>query len=145
MSKPPTQRQPQARLDPQREADLMEHWLENQRMDMEIQKDQIHLKNREIDNDKVLAEKSIAAQLEDRTHSRIQAAKLTTNAFIFFGIVIFMLLIFGGYVISQDKEVVLTELISLFTELLKYGIGAVTGYFIAKAKFKSGNDDNKSE
>lgn len=146
MAKPPVPRQETTRLDPQREADLMDKWLENQRMEMEIQKEQMRLKNREIDTDKALAEKSIDAQLEDRSRTRVQATKLTKYALIFLGVVILMLLIFGGYVISKDKEAVLSELIGLFIELFKYGIGAVTGYFIAKAKFKSDasskNDDD---
>lgn len=51
MAKPPVPRQETTRLDPQREADLMDKWLENQRMEMEIQKEQMRLKNREIDTD----------------------------------------------------------------------------------------------
>jgi len=144
MAKPPATRQESARIDPQREADLMEKWMDNQRKEMDIQIEQMKLKNREIDNDKALAEKSIEAQLQDRTHTREHTRKMGTNALIFFGIVIAMLLVFGGYVISQGKEAVLTEIISLFTELFKYGIGAVTGYFLAKAKFKT-DDSNKTD
>jgi uncharacterized membrane protein len=113
-------------------------------MEMEIQQEQVRLKNREIDHNKVLAEKSIDAQLEDRSRTRIQATKITIYTYVFFGIVIFMLLAFGAYVISQDKEAVLSEIMGLFIELCKYGIGAVTGYFIAKAKFKSENSNNNS-
>lgn len=79
------------KLDPQREADLMENWLNNQRMEMEIQQEQVRLKNREIDHNKALAEKSIDAQLEDRSRTRIQATKITKYTYVFFCIVIFML------------------------------------------------------
>ncbi len=146
MAKPPTARPESSpsRLDPQREADLMEHWLENQRMEMEIQKEQMRLKNREIDHDKALAEKSIDAQLEDRRLARTENTRVSRYVLIFLGLVILMLLVFGGYVISKDKESVLTEIIGLFTELLKYGIGAITGYFIAKAKFKTDKNNGES-
>ena len=144
MDKPPASRQDPERIDPQREADLLERWLDNQRMDMELQKEQMRLKNRVIDGDKSLAEKSIEAQLEDRSLARTQTAKLMKYILVFMGVVVFMLLVFGGYVIYRDKESVLTEFIGLFTELLKYAIGATTGYFIAKARFGTGKADDSN-
>lgn len=105
MAKPPTTRQESSRLDPQREADLMEHWLENQRMEMEIQKEQMRLKNREIDHDKAIAEKSIDAQLEDRRLTRTENTKVSRYILIFLGLTTLMLLFFGGYVISKKQRI----------------------------------------
>ncbi len=120
---------------------LLEKWVDNQSVELQLQAEQIKHSHKQLDHDKVLAEKTIEAQLEDRSRIRASNEKLSKYVMVFLGIVLFMLLIFGGFVIANDKEVLLSEIIALVVELFKYGIGAVTGYFIAKANSKKNDSD----
>ena len=124
---------------------LLEKWVENRSIELQIQAEQIKHSHKQLDHDRVIAEKTIDAQLEDRARIRASSEKLSKYVMVFLGIVLFMLLVFGGFVIVNDKESLLSEIIGLVVELCKYGIGAVTGYFVAKSNFKKNNQSEDND
>ncbi len=128
----------------QQDAVLIDKFLDNQKQELIIEEERVRVRNKELDNDKFLASKSIEAQLKDRSEQRTQITQLFKHGFVFSGVILFMLLIFGGYVIANDKEALLSEIIGLFIEFLKYVVGAAIGYLYAKAN-KEPPKDNKSE
>ena len=124
------------------EGELMNRWLENQHQELQIESKRITLTEKELEHNRALSEKTIDAQLKDRSEERTSSRSIIKQTFIFFGVIILMLLLFGGYVISQGKEAFLSEIIGLVIELGKYLVGAVTGFFIAKAKYNPGPANN---
>ena len=140
LSKNKSRQQDQA-LDPI----LLEKWVDNRSIELQLQSEQIKHSHKQLEHDRILAEKTIEAQLEDRTQSRSTNEKLSKYVMIFSGVVLLMLLVFGAFVIENDKEALLSEIIGLVVELCKYGIGAVTGYFIAKSNFKKNNQSESDD
>jgi hypothetical protein len=130
MAEPPRQE------DPVNESALMHQWLENQRHELQVQSERLALNEKELEHNRILAEKTIEAQLKDRSEERVCTQSVFKQGLIFLGIILLMLLLFGGYVIHEDKEAFLSEIIGLIVELGKYLIGAVTGFFIAKSKYQ---------
>ncbi len=128
----------------QRDSVLMEKWIDNQSTELQVQSERIKLSNKELEHDRAIAEKTIDAQLEDRSKTRTHTTKLTKYILIFLATTLLMLLLFGSFIIINDKEDLLSEIINLVIELFKYGIGAVTGYFIAKSKFKAESKTEKN-
>ncbi len=124
------------------EGELMNRWLENQHQELQIESKRITLTEKELEHNRALSEKTIDAQLKDRSEERASSRSIIKQTFIFFGVIILMLLLFGGYVISQGKEAFLSEIIGLVIELGKYLVGAVTGFFIAKAKYNPSPSSN---
>lgn len=110
-----------------------------------MQSERIALSEKELDHNRTLSEKTIDAQLKDRSEERQCSQSIIKQVLIFFGIIIFMLLLFGGYVIHAGKEAFLSEIIALVIELGKYLVGAITGFFIAKSKYNSESTKNSRD
>jgi len=125
--------------------ELMHQWLDNQRHDLQVQSQRIALSEKELEHNRSLSEKTIEVQLKDRSENRQCTRSILKQLLIFFGIIIFMLLLFGGYDIHAGKEAFLSEIIALVIELGKYLVGAVTGFFIAKSKYNSESTKSNSD
>jgi hypothetical protein len=123
------------------EGELIHRWLDTQRHELQVQSERIALSEKELDHNRTLSEKTIDAQLKDRSEERKCSQSIIKQVLIFLCIIIFMLLLFGGYVIHAGKEAFLSEIIGLVIELGKYLVGAITGFFIAKSKY-TGNTKN---
>ncbi len=117
-------------------------FLDNQQKELAIEQERLRVRNKELENEKYLASKSIEAQLDDRSQQREFFGKLFKAGCIFVGIIVFMLVIFGAFVVVYDKEALLSEIMAGFFEMLKYMVGAVIGYLYAKSGLNtnSGND-----
>lgn len=127
------------------EGELIHRWLDTQRHELQVQSERIALSDKELDHNRALSEKTIDAQLKDRSEERSCSQSIIKQVLVFFSIVILMLLLFGAYVINAGKEAFLSEIIGLVIELGKYLIGAATGFFIAKSKYNSGNAKNSGD
>lgn len=127
------------------QSELMHKWLDNQRHELQLENSKLSLRDKELEHNRALSEKSIDAQLQDRSEERRCSQSIVKQVLIFLGIIILMLLLFGSYVVYKDKEAFLSEIIGLVIELGKYLIGAVAGFFIAKSKYNSGNTKNGSD
>ncbi|MEQ1531500.1 MAG: hypothetical protein ABL925_19470 [Methylococcales bacterium] len=124
------------------QSELMHKWLDNQRHELQLENSKLSLRDKELEHNRALSEKSIDAQLQDRSEERRYSQSIIKQVFIFLGITILMLLLFGGYVVYKDKEAFLSEIIGLVIELGKYLSGAVVGFFIAKSRYNSGSAKN---
>ena len=124
---------------------LMQQWLENQRSEIQLKSERLALSTKELDHNRALSEKTIDAQLKDRSQERDWLKSVIQYSFIFLGAVIVALLIFGAFVIAKGKEAFLSEVIALFIELGKYLIGALTGFFFAKARYNAAKPPKEGE
>jgi hypothetical protein len=67
--------------------ELMHQWLDNQRHDLQVQSQRIALSEKELEHNRSLSEKTIEAQLKDRSENIQCTRSILKQLLIFFGIV----------------------------------------------------------
>ena len=134
--------------DPASEDERLSHeavgqFLQLQKKELEIQKKELEFKDKELElayqqdnNQKELSEKSIAANLQDRSGERDYRSRKTKTVLVYATIIFLIIAIFSGYALAMGKESVvlkLAEIVALFSA------GFVGGYGFRSAKVAANN------
>ena len=106
--------------------ELIRQFVENQRMESELRKEDIELKKQQLSLSHQYALQLLQAQKEDLADQRKYAQKaISKNIIVVFGLLI-ILLLFGGYCVWIGKDELLKEIFKMLIVALPTAIG---GYF----------------
>lgn len=108
---------PQNNHTPALSADLVKQFLDLQKQELQVRTEELTIHAQQEENQKCIAEASIAANLEDRENER--AHKERRTKILFFGaiVIIFLILMFAGFsIFAGQSEIVmkLVEIVAIF-------------------------------
>jgi len=109
----------------------IENLFDIQKQELKFRTDELSLHRKREENQKEIAEKAIAANLEDRERERSYLLKNNKYVFVWLTILFIILLSFSGYIFYLGKE---ENLIELAKYVLTFSVGVVGGKGLERLK-----------
>lgn len=106
--------------------DLIDKFLDIQQADLQLRTKQLAIDAQHEENNRIVAEKSIEANVQDRTDERSHVERRTRILFIGFTIILVLILCFCGFALYIGKgEIVykIAEVVGLFSAGFAGGYG----------------------
>jgi cation transport ATPase len=119
--------------------ETLEKFLELQTQEQAVRAQELQLRLKEIDHNAKRAQDMLAAQERDREKEREHDRRMTRGRLIFWGLVLFAVLIFVGVALSMNKDAFVMEALKL---LATFFAGGASGYGVAKMT-KSKDDEEE--
>ncbi len=120
---------------PQLNPAIIDKFLTIQQQELQIRAEEAAIKSKQDDHNKIIAEASIAASLQDRTDERGHQHSKTKTLFVGSGCIIAIILIFLGFALSIGKEAIVMKALELISTFIA---GFIGGYGFNYARNKSG-------
>lgn len=103
--------------------------LDLQTIELELRVQEVNLRRQELEHSAKYAEKSLAAQLEDRKDERQYQRSQTRTRFIAVGVFAVIVLVFAGYALYLNKDAIVLEVVKIVGS---FAAGAFGGYAYAR-------------
>lgn len=130
---------PQSNDKPLIENDILRSFVENQRLELSLNKERIELQKKQIEYSHLYALKALDVQKQDRNEERQNSLKVQRNLFFIIGVVLFLLLAFGVLCLWLNKDEILKELIKIIGYSVIPSVGSYF-YGLYKGKNKTSED-----
>ncbi len=115
---------------------ILEKFLTVQQQELQVRAEEAAIKSKQDDHNKVIAEASIAASLQDRSSERNHQYSKTKILFIGSGSIVAIVLIFMGFALSIGKEAIVMKALELITTFIAGFVGGY-GFNYARNKDKT--------
>ena len=114
--------------------ELLNKFLDLQAQELALRTEGMQIQKADIANQHSIAQQSIAAQLQDRSHSRAHNKSMAIILAITGSFALTALLAFIWSMAHEGKDALLSQIMDGLIDLVKFLVGGVTGYCIALAK-----------
>lgn len=123
--------------------DIFRVLVENQTRELELKAAELSLQKQQDEHGYEFGKAALVAKIEDRKHERQHNLAIRHSAYIFFGVIAFLLAGIIGYSVYANHTEIAMEIIKA---LVFIGSGAVGGYGVAKTTGNAKDQDqNKTE